>query len=747
MIETLLRQMTLKEKIGQLNQRLYGWEVYEKTNGKIMLTETFKKEVARFGSLGWIYGVFRADPWSGRNQQTGLTTAESYELSLMIQTYLQEHTRLGIPAFLSEECPHGHQGLEATTFPVNFSVGSSWNPDLYQAAQTITAQEIRAKGAHVGLVSALDIARDPRWGRTEECFSEDPFLTSSFTKAAVRGLQGSKTTIEKQNVLAVLKHFAAQGAGMGGHNAGPVAIGDREFREIHLPPMKAGIAAGALGCMAAYNDLDGVPCHANAYLLQDVLREESGFAGIVMADGCGLDRIADWLGSRPQAAAKSLTSGVDVSLWDEVFPVLEEAVLDGLIAETVIDEAVRRVLLLKEKLGLFKEATPHVSLPDKEKARQASLKLAEESVVLLENNGILPLKKTRQKIAVIGPHVKQLYHQLGDYTPFKEEAMCMTLWEGLTKLNTHQVDFAYEKGCEIANGTTAQRRRACQIAEDADVILVTIGGSSARDFTTDFDKNGAALRGSQEMTSGENIDLATLDLPQCQLDLLFALKKRKKPLIGIVISGRPHCLAPLKEVFDGLLYAGYPGQYGGEAIARILFGETVPSGKLAVSIPDTVGQLPVCYNYRNTAFQKDYLDQNGAPVYSFGYGLSYASFTCSAVSAEYAGEGIIVSGTLENHSAVSGKEVIQCYLKEYTKAYVPRKKVLCGFQKVWVPNQGQVAFQLVIDEASVQQLAISLKDTASFCLEVETAGQQYRFLFQRSNPDRTWQVTQKGAKE
>ncbi|EAC5408624.1 beta-glucosidase, partial [Listeria monocytogenes] len=208
----------------------------------------------------------------------------------------------------------------------------------------ITAQEIRAKGAHVGLVSALDITRDPRWGRTEECFSEDPFLTSSFTKAAVRGLQGSKTTIEKQNVLAVLKHFAAQGAGMGGHNAGPVAIGDREFREIHLPPMKAGIAAGALGCMAAYNDLDGVPCHANAYLLQDVLREESGFAGIVMADGCGLDRIADWLGSRPQAAAKSLTSGVDVSLWDEVFPVLEEAVLDGLIAETVIDEAVRRVL-------------------------------------------------------------------------------------------------------------------------------------------------------------------------------------------------------------------------------------------------------------------------------------------------------------------------------------------------------------------------------------------------------------------
>ncbi|MER2117429.1 MAG: glycoside hydrolase family 3 N-terminal domain-containing protein, partial [Enterococcus casseliflavus] len=174
MIETLLRQMTLKEKIGQLNQRLYGWEVYEKTNGKIMLTETFKKEVARFGSLGWIYGVFRADPWSGRNQQTGLTTAESYELSLMIQTYLQEHTRLGIPAFLSEECPHGHQGLEATTFPVNFSVGSSWNPDLYQAAQTITAQEIRAKGAHVGLVSALDITRDPRWGRTEECFSEDP---------------------------------------------------------------------------------------------------------------------------------------------------------------------------------------------------------------------------------------------------------------------------------------------------------------------------------------------------------------------------------------------------------------------------------------------------------------------------------------------------------------------------------------------------------------------------------------------
>ena len=498
MIENLLKEMTIREKVGQLNQRLYGWQVYEKVNGRIELTNYFKKEVAYFGSIGWIYGVFRADPWTNRDLNTGLTQEEAFEVSQMIQTYLNEHTRLKIPAFLTEECPHGHQGLDATTVPVNFCSGASWNPGLYQKVQECVAKEIRTTGAHVGLISDLDIARDPRWGRTEECFSEDPFLTSCFTEAAVRGLQKEDG---HPLVLAVLKHFAAQGASMGGHNAGPVVIGERELREIHLPAVLRSIRAGTSAIMAAYNDIDGVPCHINPFLLRKFLREEGGFEGIVMADGCALDRIAEHFGDPIRAA------------------------------------------------------------------------------------------------------------------------------------------------------------------EEAEVVIVTFGGSSIREFETTFDTNGAALSGSNEMTSGENIDLSDLSVPDCQSELIQELAKLGKSLIGVVITGRPVIVSPLADYFDSLLYVGYPGQYGGEALANIIFGKRNPSGKLAISIPDAEGQLPVFYNFRDTDFNENYLHLSGKPVYRFGYGLSYSNFALEYSEVSLEGKQIIVSGTITNDSTIAGKEVIQVYLK------------------------------------------------------------------------------------
>lgn len=308
-LQKLLQKMTLKEKVGQLNQRLYGWQVYEKKDGKLFLTDYFKNEVKKYGTVGVIYGVFRADPWSERNELTGLTTSEAQEVSQMIQQYMKKETRLKIPVLLSEECPHGHQALEATTLPTNFSVGCSWNPELYQQLQEVVAAELQEKGAHLGLISTLDLLRDPRWGRTEECFSEDPYLTAAFTQAAVTGLQ------KEQKIKAVLKHLAGQGNVMGGHNSGPVAIGERELREIHLPAIRAGIKAGAKGCMAAYNDIDGVFCHTNPHLLQEILREEYGFSGIVMADGCALDRVQklvaihQWLQPKPSLVELILAYG------------------------------------------------------------------------------------------------------------------------------------------------------------------------------------------------------------------------------------------------------------------------------------------------------------------------------------------------------------------------------------------------------------------------------------------------------
>ncbi|AYY09689.1 beta-glucosidase [Enterococcus sp. FDAARGOS_553] len=729
MIEEIVKKMSLKEKIGQLNQRLYGWQVYQKKEGKLYLTDYFKSEVARFGSIGWIYGVFRADPWSGKDATTGLSVEESREVSRMIQDYLKEHTRLGIPAFLTEECPHGHQGLAATTLPVNFSTGASWNPDLYQSVQTFVAQELRAKGAQVGLISTLDIVRDPRWGRTEECFSEDPYLASCFTQAAVKGMQGEILGHEPTtHVLAVLKHFAAQGSSMGGHNAGPVNIGEQELREIHLPAMLAGIQAGALGCMAAYNDWDGVPCHANPRLLQEILREEAGFAGVVMADGCALDRLADWLGNKPEAAARAMNSGVDISLWDNVFPQLEAAVDQGLIKQETIDQSVMRVLKLKEQLGLFDEPVPTVSVPDQKQFQESATRLAEEAIVLLKNEQVLPLKKQRQTIAVIGPHSKNSYHQLGDYTPFKELSECRNLWEGLLEIKGTETTFIQADGCGITEGTKEQLTAACQAAATADQIILTIGGSSIRDFSTDFDKNGAALQGSAEMTSGENIDLASLALPECQKRLITELKKFQKPLIGIVIAGRPHLLSEVSTAFDALLFAGYPGQFGGSALARILFGETNPSGKLAVSIPDENGQLPVYYNYRETAFQRDYTDCSGTPRYGFGYGLSYAEFMLKGIHAQYAPQAIQINGTIENLSVIAGAEVVQVYLRNYSQQVLPRVKVLCGFQKVFLPAKSTVDFSLTVSYETLKQLNISPNELpADFIIQVEAANQKQVF--------------------
>ena len=590
MIENLLKEMTIREKVGQLNQRLYGWQVYEKVNGRIELTNYFKKEVAYFGSIGWIYGVFRADPWTNRDLNTGLTQEEAFEVSQMIQTYLNEHTRLKIPAFLTEECPHGHQGLDATTVPVNFCSGASWNPGLYQKVQECVAKEIRTTGAHVGLISALDIARDPRWGRTEECFSEDPFLTSCFTEAAVRGLQKEDG---HPLVLAVLKHFAAQGASMGGHNAGPVVIGERELREIHLPAVLRSIRAGTSAIMAAYNDIDGVPCHINPFLLRKFLREEGGFEGIVMADGCALDRIAEHFGDPIRAAAEALKSGIDISLWDQVFPRLQHAIEMGKASVEELDDAVLRVLKLKERMGLFRKQFPKIAEVDIKQTKRLTNPISRRI------GGIV--KKSR-------------------YITIRRELL----------------------------------KEAKEIAEEAEVVIVTFGGSSIREFETTFDTNGAALSGSNEMTSGENIDLSDLSVPDCQSELIQELAKLGKSLIGVVITGRPVIVSPLADYFDSLLYVGYPGQYGGEALANIIFGKRNPSGKLAISIPDAEGQLPVFYNFRDTDFNENYLHLSGKPVYRFGYGLSYSNFALEYSEVSLEGKQIIVSGTITNDSTIAG---------------------------------------------------------------------------------------------
>ena len=377
----LLGRMTLKEKVGQLNQRLYGFRIYERQGEEFTLTDEFKEEVERMGGLGVLYGLYRADPWADKDEKTGIVPELSAKAYNMVQHYVMEHSRLGIPMMMSSECPHGHQALGGGLLPVNLAAGATFDPALLSEGYKACGKQLKSGHVELALMSALDMARDPRWGRSEECYSEDPCLAAAMAKAAVTGMQST-------GVGSVAKHFCAQGETTGGVNASAARIGERELREIHFPSAKACCEAGVEGIMAAYNEIDGVYCHRNAWLLRDVLRGEMGFDGIVMADGLAVDFLKNTEGDTLHAAVAARKAGVDVSLWDEAFGRLGEAVDQGLLEESQIDEAVLRVLKLKFEKGLFEHPYMEENMLSPEEAGipEVSLALARESAVLL--NGI-----------------------------------------------------------------------------------------------------------------------------------------------------------------------------------------------------------------------------------------------------------------------------------------------------------------------------------------------------------------------
>ena len=719
-VEDLLSRMTLKEKVGQLNQKMYGWQAYRRTENGIELTEEFNEQVAFGDGMGALYGLFRSDPWSAVTYQNGIPTEDSAKVANMIQRYVIENTRLGIPVLLTEECPHGHQALDGTMIPTNIGVGSTWNPELMEEAYSHVAKEVRSRGAHIGLISTLDILREPRWGRAEECYSEDPYLASQMTKAAVRGLQGDGTELDKQEkVVAVLKHFAAQGNGEGGHNAGPANIGERELREIHLPAMKAGVEAGALGCMAAYNEIDGIPCHANKKLLTDILRGEWGYKGFVMADGVAIDRLRMLTGDYEGAAALALEAGVDLSLWDTSFTTLESAVKQNKTTEEYIDRAVRRILTIKFALGLFDqpyidEGKP-IEVVGNEEFRKVNLQVARESAVLLKNENILPLDK-KAHVAVIGPNADQIYNQLGDYTAIQREGKGTTILEGIKQISEGRVTYA--KGCSVRGTSKEGFAEAIAKAEAADVVVMVLGGSSMRNFDIKFDSNGAAIVGDNptDMDCGEGVDLADLRLGGVQEELVKAIAKTGKPMVLVLIQGRPHAITNIVDDCSAILCGWYPGEEGGRAIAEILFGDVNPSGKLSVSIPRSSAQLPVYYNRKDQGRKLQYVDQSAEPLYPFGYGLSYSTFTLENLRLsneevpldEINGGSVVkVFVDVENKGPMAGAEVVQLYIKDVQASVTRRVKELKGFQKVWLePGEKKT----VTIELSKEELAIWNQD-------------------------------------
>lgn len=720
-VSDLLDRMTLDEKIGQL-LCLQGWEMYSKIKGKVSYSEKFKNNIDG-KHVGMFWATLRADPWTMKTLKTGLNPHLAADATNAMQKYAVENTRLGIPILFAEECPHGHMAIGTTVFPTSIGQSSTWNPLLIQEMATAIALEARLQGSHIGYGPVLDLAREPRWSRLEETYGEDPFLTSKMGVAMVKGFQG-KDIGSGVNVVSTLKHFVAYGIPEGGHNSAISQVGERDLFQNFMLPFKSAVDAGALSIMTAYNSMDGIPCTSNSNLLTNVVRDEWGFNGFFVSDLGAVEglihshRVAE---SLDQASKLSLSAGVDIDLGGRAYQSLSSVINDGELDIAVIDSAVSRVLSVKFEMGLFEN--PYV---DPEKAgntirneNHVSLarKVARESIILLKNDeNILPLSKNLKSVAVIGPNADNMYNQLGDYTAPQDEKNVVTVLEGIKKHVGKQTKVTYVKGCDIRDTTQTNIPEAVEAARNAEVAIVVLGGSSARDFKTEYQDTGAALIQTEksysklsDMESGEGFDRSTLMVMGKQLELLYKVVETGTPVIVVLIEGRPLNLAGYEEKVSALLTAWYPGQEGGSAISDILFGDYNPAGRLPVSVPKSVGQLPVYYN-NLIPDRQAYVDGDSKPLFNFGYGLSYSEFEYSNLKIATIEEDdsihIKVSFNLTNKGEYDGDEVPQLYIRDLVGSVVTPRKQLKDFTRVHLKagETKTIFFNLSAEELSLFNL-------------------------------------------
>ena len=707
-LSDLMQRMTLEEKIGQLRCAM-AWNYYAVEGGEVVPSESFKKDIAE-GNIGMLWATYRADPWTQKSLANGLNPELAAKAGNALQKYVIEHTRLGIPLFLAEEAPHGHMAIGTTVFPTGLGMAATWSPELIRRAGRVIADEIRRQGAHISYGPVLDLARDPRWSRVEETMGEDPVLAGELGAAMVEGL-GSGDLAKPDATIATLKHFIGYGTTESGQNGSPTMAGPRELRESFLPPFKKAVDAGALSVMTSYNTLDGIPSTASKALLTDLLRGEWGFRGFVVSDLYSIDviwnthRVAR---SRQEAGIMALKAGVDADLGAQAYAQLADAVQRGLVDEQEIDRAAASILRRKLEMGLFDN--PYVD-PKETKAvrseanRRTALDMARASVTLLKNEGhTLPLGKNA-KVLVCGPNADNIYNMLGDYTAPQDEGNVKTMLDGIrAKLPEGQV--AYVKGCAVRDTMSHNIGQAVEAARWADVIVVAVGGSSARDFKTNYEETGAAVaddKAVSDMDCGEGFDRATLTLLGRQQELLEALKATGKPLVVVYIEGRPMDKCWSAAHADALLTAYYPGQEGGTAIADVLFGDYNPAGRLPVSVPAHVGQIPVYYN-KKPPLPHDYVDMSARPLYAFGYGLSYTTFQYDNLQMEKQGATTFkVSLDVSNTGSRDGDEVVQLYLHDDYASVAQPLKQLKQFRRVFIPRgeRRHVVFMLTADDLSI----------------------------------------------
>lgn len=674
-VDNLISLMTLEEKVGQL-QMTMGWEYYDRQGQEVSISDKFKQDI-RNRHLGSTWALMRADPWTQKDFSNGLDFEKAGQLTQEMQQWVRDSTRLGIPIFFAEECPHGLMALNTMVFPTAIGRASSFNVELERIMGMAVAVESSLHGVNIAFGPVADIARDPRWSRMEEGYGEDPVLTAVMASQYVWGLQSA-------GLIATMKHFSAYGVSEGGHNGASAHVGNRELLSVLSYPFMKSVQNGLKSLMTSYNDVDGMPCSGNEWLMKEVLRDSWKFNGLVISDLYAINGLvsARVAADYSEAAAMAVRAGVNIDLGASCYgEPLIEAVRKGLVTEAQIDEVLRPVLTAKYEQGLFDDTRMGWNYLKSDYSIE--LLAAEQSAVLLKNeNKLLPLSKTTKRIAVIGPNADNMYNMLGDYTAPQQPEAVYTLLEGVRQV-APKAKIDYVKGCGIRDTSWQEIARAVEAAQNADVVIIALGGSSARDFETTFQKTGAAeVAGPtvSDMECGEGFDRASLDLMGHQQELLEAVCATGKPVVLVMIQGRPLNITWADEHVPAILNAWYPGAKGGLAIANILFGETCPSGHLPVTYPRSAGQLPVYYN--TISVRRDYTDASAQPLYPFGYGLSYTTFEYGKPVVSQTKDTVKISFTIANTGDYDGMEVVQLYVTDKISSVMLPERQLKQFQKV-----------------------------------------------------------------
>ena len=640
---------------------------------------------------------------------TGLRPADSARLVNACQRWLVENTRLGIPAIMHEESCAGYAASGGTCFPQAIGLAATWEPELIEEACRVIRSQMRAVGAHQALAPVLDVARDPRWGRTEETYGEDPYLIARIGVAYVKGMQGDDP---RTGIVATGKHFAGYSASEGGLNWAPAHIGRRELLEVYVTPFAATIREAGLGSiMNAYHEIDGVPCGASPELFEGLLRGELGFDGVVVTDYTTIPMLLHYhhlTDDKAEAARLALEAGLDVELPDGNYyrEPLRQALADGRVEMALVERSVARVLRMKFQLGLFEDpyvdadAAPAVF--ETPQQRELARRVAQKSVVLLKNDGdLLPLSRSLRKIAVIGPNADNPRAHLGDYhfpahievafqnqqiaqgiaAPPEEVARqaaesvpIVTVLEGV-RSHAPDAEVVFAKGCDVLDASTAGFAEAVDAARQAEVAIVVVG-----------DRSGLTAG----CTSGESIDRADLGLPGAQQALVEAVVAAGKPTVVVLANGRPYAIPWIAEHVPAVVEAWLSGEEGGNAIADVLFGDAAPGGRLPVSFPHTVGQVPVYYAHKpsggRTMWHGDYVEAPSKPLFPFGHGLSYTRFEYAGLS--LSATEMAATGTLDircdvtNAGQRAGEEVVQLYVQDMAGSVTRPVKELRGFKRV-----------------------------------------------------------------